>query len=368
VCRRPGTPGTPSFKEDERGQRRPFGSEVVVLRLTTDEGIEGLASCLSAFSTSQPLSFLHDSIAPVVIGRDPYDREAIWQEFRRIDRSLTFFPLYLPGPVDVALWDLAAKAAGLPLYRYIGAYRTRIPYYASSQFMHTIDEYLAEAARYVELGCTAYKAHPSGDWRKNIEIAEALRGEFPRLALMLDPAGHDYSIGDAIRVGRKLEQLEFTWLEEPFKDVNVTKYAELCRVLDLPILATEASAGGPAGVAEFIAARAADIVRADVSWKWGITGCLKILHLAEAYGLDCELHTTTMGLMDIANLHVACAASNSNYHELYAPHEQWAFPMLEALPIDNSGYIEVPKGPGLGVSIDWDLVDDSTWWHLESSE
>ena len=175
----------------------------------------------------------------------------------------------------MALWDLAAKAAEQPLYRYIGAYRDKIPYYASSQFMPEVDEYVAEAERYVALGCSAYKAHPSGDWRKNIEIAEVLRDRFPALTLMLDPAGHDYTFGEAVKVGRKLEQLQFEWFEEPFKDANMSKYIELCRALDLPVVATEASPGGPAAVAEFIKAGAADIVRADVSWKWGVTGCLK---------------------------------------------------------------------------------------------
>jgi L-alanine-DL-glutamate epimerase-like enolase superfamily enzyme len=364
VCRRQEAPGVSSFTGEDRVGRRSFGTEAVVIRLTTDDGVEGVATCLAAFSTSQPLSFLRESIAPLILGRDPHDREAIWQDLRRLDRGLTFFPLYLTGPVDVALWDIAAKQAGLPLYKYIGACRDRLPYYASSQFMPDIDDYLTEARRYVEMGATAYKAHPSGDWRRNIEIAEALREAFPDLTLMLDPAGHDYRLGEAIEVGRALERLAYHWLEEPFSDVNMSKYAELCRTLDIPVLATEASTGGPATVAEFIRAGAADIVRADVSWKWGVTGTLKVLRLAEAFGLSCELHTTTMGLMDIANLHVACAAVNSEYHELFAPHEEWRFPMREPIPLDDHGQVLVPQGLGLGVSVDWDLVDDTTRSHL----
>ena len=91
VCRRESTPGTPSFKQTDQ-RRRPFGSESVVLRLTADDGFEGIASCLAAFSTSQPLSYLHDTIAPAVLGRDPLEREAIWQEFIRIDRASPFSP------------------------------------------------------------------------------------------------------------------------------------------------------------------------------------------------------------------------------------------------------------------------------------
>jgi len=101
--------------------------DVVVLQLETDEGIHGHATVLAARSGSVTQSYIHDNIAPVVLGRDVTDREAIWHELWNIDRHLTFFPVYLPGPIDVALWDIAAKAAELPLYKYLGAYRQTLP-------------------------------------------------------------------------------------------------------------------------------------------------------------------------------------------------------------------------------------------------
>ena len=129
---------------------------------------------------------------------------------------------------------------------------------------------------------------------------------------MTDPVG-DYSLEEAIRVGRDLEKLNYHWFEEPFRDFELTKYAKLCAALDIPIAGTETTRGGPWGVAQAIAFNAVDIVRADVSWKAGVTGTLKIAHLAEAHGLRCEIHCTTMGFMDIANLHVSCAIRNCEY-------------------------------------------------------
>ena len=117
-------------------KRRGSGSmdwDVIVLKLTTDNGIEGLATALAARSGNVTESYLHDNIAPVILGRDPHDREKIWHDLWNIDRHLTFFPVYLPGPVDVALWDICAKEAGLPLYKYIGAYREELPVYAAAQ-------------------------------------------------------------------------------------------------------------------------------------------------------------------------------------------------------------------------------------------
>lgn len=365
VCSREESPGTGASPDEARVKTATHGSEYVVLRLRTDDGLEGIATSIS-HTPSLARSYLDEVIAPVVLGRDIHDREAIWQDLYQLNRRIVFFPVFLPGPVDVALWDIAARAAGLPLYRYIGAYRDRVPAYASSQFMASVDEYLEEAGRYRDLGVTGYKAHPGGDWRQHIEIAEALRDKFPGMTLMLDPAGVDYSLTQAVKVGRKLEALDFHWLEEPFHDQFIDKYASLTRTLDISIAATEATYGGPAGVAQFIRAGACDIVRADVAWKWGVTGTLKIAHLAEAFGMNCELHTA-MSAMDVANLHVACAISNCEFFELYAPHERWHFPLKTGLLLDEAGDVRVPDGPGLGVEIDWDLVDNTTRIHHEAT-
>ena len=126
------------------------------------------------------------------------------------------------------------------------------------------------------------------------------------------------------------------------------KYSELCRALDIPIAATETTRGCHWGVAQVIAQRAADIVRADVSWKDGITGALKIAHLAEAFGLNCEIHTTTMNYMDMANLHLAAQSKNCEYFEYFVPEDNYRLPMEGDLPIDENGFIHVPDKPGIG--------------------
>src|SRR5262249_36614139 len=124
--------------------RSPMNWDVVVLRLSTDAGLRGHATALAARSGNITQSYLHEVIAPVVLGRDVFEREAIWHELWNIDRHLTFFPVYLPGPVDVALWDIAAEAASLPLYKYLGAYRESLPVYASSLFMPRVEDYVQE--------------------------------------------------------------------------------------------------------------------------------------------------------------------------------------------------------------------------------
>jgi len=176
-----------------------------------------------------------------------------------------------------------------------------------------------------------------------MEIHNALRAAAgDHYVLMSDPVA-DYSLEEAIRVGRDLEKLNYHWFEEPFRDFELAKYAKLCAALDMPIAGTETTRGGPWGVAQAIAFNAVDIVRADVSWKPGVTGALKIAHLAEAHGMRCEIHCTTMGFMDMANLHVSCAIRNCEYFELLVPEEPFRFPMKDKYPIDAKGIAHVPQ-------------------------
>jgi L-alanine-DL-glutamate epimerase-like enolase superfamily enzyme len=357
------------FDEKRKGNSS-MDWDVVVLKLTTDTGIEGIATVLAARSGQVTESYLHDNIAPIVLNRSPYDREKIWHELWNIDRHLTFFPVYLPGPVDVALWDICAKAAGLPLYKYIGAYRNSIPVYASGLFHEDTEDYVKEALYYKQKGIKCYKAHPPGPCEVDMKIHEELRNAVGYdMGLMSDPVA-EYTLDEAIKVGRQLEKLNYIWLEEPFRDFELSKYAQLCAALDLPIAATETTRGCHWGVAQSIAQHAADIVRADVSWKCGITGTLKIAHLAESFGMNCEIHTTTMNYMDIVNLHVSCAIRNCKYFEYFVPEEDFMFPMSEKLPIDENGIITVPETPGVGVELDWDLINKCSVAHkvIESRE
>lgn len=346
--------------------RSPMNWDVVVLRLTTDDGRQGHATALAARSSIVTQNYLHETIAPVILGRPVSQREAVWHELWTIDRHLTFFPVYLPGPVDVALWDLTAQAAELPLYQYLGECRSSLPVYASSLFMPDVDDYVQEMNSCIARGLGAYKAHPPGPWRIDMEVHRALR-EATRLdyVLMSDPVA-DYTLEEAIRVGRDLEELRYHWFEEPFRDFELQKYAKLCAALDIPVAGTETTRGGPWGVAQAIALNAVDIVRADVSWKAGVTGTLKIAHLAEAHGLRCEVHCTTMGFMDMANLHVSCAIRNCEYFELLVPEEVFRFPMKNPYPIDAHGVAHVPQRPGIGVDLDWDAIDRACVEHKVS--
>src|SRR5262245_35032247 len=202
--------------DSARMGRSPMNWDVVALRLNTDSGITGHATALAARSSTVTQAYLHETIAPVVLGRCVSEREAIWHELWTIDRHLTFFPVYLPGPLDVALWDIASQSAGLPLYQFIGECRTSLPTYASSLFMPNVEDYVREMHAYRERGFPAYKVHPPGPWHFDMDVHRAVREAAGNdYVLMSDPVA-EYSLHEAVRVGRDLEKLNYHWFEEPF--------------------------------------------------------------------------------------------------------------------------------------------------------
>lgn len=337
------------------GQRHDF----LVYTLRTDCGrsasMFGFAGASAAGSAR-----LAKSLEPFLMGRNAHDREALWHDFRLRNRMWGHLPIYVWGPIDCCLWLLAAQGAGLPLYRYIGAARDQVPVYASSMFLDDAQDYVAEALAVRGAGFAAYKLHPPGrsvedDLAVHAAVRDAVGRDFP---LMSDPVA-TMTLPDALRYGRGLEKLGFRWFEEPMADENIPALRELTRQLDIPVIGTETLAGHPYSLADVVARHVVDGVRADVSWTGGVTGVLKTAHLAEAFGMNCEIHTAIFHPLELVNLHLCAAIRNCSYLELLAPVQDFAFGLKGGLPIDR-GIATLPDTPGLGRDLDWDFIDNAT--------
>ncbi len=345
---RPAEPGTQDTSEIKPPQ-------IVVVTVRTDSGVEGHGFGWGVKGGMRTAHTIAEVFRPELIGKDPMDRERLWQAAHRADRyaGLASFNSY--GPLDVALWDIAAKTANVPLYKYIGAYRDRIPAYASSPFMAEPKQYADLALEAKAKGFTAFKLHPPGNADLDIECCKAVREAVgPGMVLMSDPVGGNYDHEDALRVGRALEKLDYLWLEEPLFDHDVHGLEQLSRTLDIAICAGEWNSDFYSKI-NYLRTGAADIIRADVSWTGGITGTLKSAHIAEGFGVNCEIHMTVLSLMDVANLHVALAIKNCRYLELPYP-DGATFGIKQNLDIDADGFVSAPDGPGLGVDLDWDAI------------
>ena len=339
--------------------RMDDGLELIVLQILTDAGIDGHSMVYCGRSGLPAAHFYAEIMRPFLVGRDPAHIEAIWHDMLHMDRFHAFMQINYPGPVDVALWDIAGKRANMPLWQLLGGYRTKIACYHSTGFMETPEQYVQEAEAALAKGFPAFKLHPPRDARREVEACQAVRDAVgDKLILMSDPvAAYDHR--EALWVGRQLEKLDFYWFEEPLADTDIHGYMELCRALDIPIAGLEFLGGTVYTAAEYIVRRAVDIVRSDVSWKWGITGVRKTAALAEAFGLKCEVHLTLVSLLQVANLHVACAIRNCDFHETAGEvRETWG--LKREFKLDDEGCVHAPTGPGLGVELDWDVIDNHT--------
>ncbi|MDF2998895.1 MAG: Mandelate racemase/muconate lactonizing enzyme-like protein [Xanthobacteraceae bacterium] len=334
-------------------------STLGLVTISTDAGLEGHAF-LGSITKSSELDALSlvQTLKPILLGRDPLDREALHQAICKRFRSTTWRCI---GAVDVALWDLAGKIAGLPIYRLIGGHRAAVPAYASSPGHVEISEYVEEALETKARGYHAYKIHPPRKgWHGDIEVCAAVRkavGDDYRL--MLDSTWM-YTYTEAVRVGRAIEEMGFYWFEDPLAEEDIYNSAKLRQKLDIPILATEFSPGGFHAYAPWIIAQATDYLRGDVAVKGGITACVKAAHLAEAFRMTFEIHHGGNSLNNVANLHIMCGISNSEFFEVILPDDVQKYGLVNDLVVDQKGMVRVPDSPGLGVEIDFERIGTTT--------
>lgn len=333
--------------------------EFLVLTARTDDGVEASTFGFAASSARAAARIAADALRPFFVGRDPRYREKHWHDHRMADRWWNHVPIYSYGPFDILCWLLSAHAAGEPLYRYLGAYRDRVPIYGSSLVLDGPEAYAEQARDVQAAGWAAYKLHPPGDDAADLEAYRAARDAVgPDFTLMADPvASHDYT--SALRMGRELEALDYAWFEEPLYDVDIYGLKKLREKLDIPICGTEVIVGSHYATAQCIAERCVDIVRTDVSWKGGVTAAMKTGHLAESFGIRCEIHTAILAPLELVNLHCCAALANCTYFEVLLPAAYFDFGLVESIEVTD-GHAVLPDRPGLGIDLDWDFIEDST--------
>ena len=354
------------------GDRPPEGIaettyHIPLVTLHTDEGLDGHAMQYGGLGEGRAIGhLLHEAYAIDVIGRDPRSIEAIWQDLRRKERHMYNTSDATVGAIDIALWDLRGKMLGQPIATLLGLARERVPCYATARTIDPApDDVHAEAKLRREEGYRGFKVQFWDGLEQDIPRFEAARdGAGPDFPLMQDAAG-GYSYVDAIAAGRVLERLGYTWFEEPIPDRQLDQLRRLADQLDIPILATETLLLHE--LPEHLRHGAADIVRGDVLIKAGITGLRKACAAAELFGYDLEIHGLGGVLLDVANLHVALSVENCRFVEAHHPvYERGA--IGRPLAIDGDGCRVLPDGPGLGVELDWDWLDDHTVEVVASGE
>jgi L-alanine-DL-glutamate epimerase-like enolase superfamily enzyme len=306
-------------------------------------------------------------MAPFLLGRDPFQRELIFDDLKREFRQ---YDHMAHGLFDIALWDLAGRALGSSVTALLGGWRTRLPAYASTYHAQQTSHGLSDIGAFVDfakqcrdMGYPAFKVHGwhDGNVRRESANLRAIRTAIgDEMGLMIDPACQIRTFSDALALGLVCDEVGCLWYEDPYRDGGTSAFAaqRLREKLKTPLLMTE-HVRGIEPKADFVLAGGTDIMRADPEYDLGITGCMKIAHLAEALGLDVEIHA-----VGPAHRHCMAAIRNTRFYEiaLVGPDMPNALPnvfhdysdQLDSIGAD--GCVPVPTGPGLGVTIDWDKI------------
>jgi D-galactarolactone cycloisomerase len=334
------------------------------LEVHTDQGLVGIGPAIDA----SLLPAVNEQLA----GQDPFDVEG---HSARLQYYARRRPRRASAGVDIALWDLIGKASGQPLYELWGGGSDKVRVYASTIQLSGPANAASLAAELLEEGWKAVKLRLHHETLgEDIRTAEAVRAEVgDRMDVMADAnqaqspggwqPGVQWDLGRAVETARELERLRFGWLEEPLPRYAFDLLSELKGAVELPIAGGENNAG--LHEFEWVLERGVyDILQPDALVTGGITELRKIGALAQAFGKDVVPHHGGGGLGTIAHLHLVASWPHAPCLELL--HEppvgsyKHRFAIFQDPPtVDATGHISVPRGPGLGVAIDPDLVESA---------
>jgi L-alanine-DL-glutamate epimerase-like enolase superfamily enzyme len=367
---------TTNLSSDSDGHAHPGEKRSVtraLLTITDSDGNQG--RCL-ADEAHVGEAQLVNSIRPVLLGQDPFDRARLWQELAHRQRgSAGLLNNRTLAVVEQALWDLTGRRIGLPVWKLLGGMRDRVPAYGSTMCGDEIpgglsspEDYAVFAENLIADGYHAVKLHT---WMPPVSFAPSVAMDIracsavreavgPDMPLMLD-ANHWYSRAEALELGRALDRLNFHWLEEPMEEHSTQSYRWLAAQLDTLVIGPESVEGRLQARAEWIVAEACDILRVGVHTAGGIGPAVKTVQLAEAFGMNCEMHGGGAGTLAVLG-----AVSNSRWYERGLLHPYHDFDEVPAHltratdPVDADGYVHLSSEPGLGENLDIEYIESET--------
>lgn len=330
---------------------------LLVVRVTDTDGATGIGAAQSYSSYGFDLSAYEGSraLAPRIIGKEAFNREARWRDLQTL---VCPAPLGSVSALDIALWDLSARVAGVPLYQYVGGAQSSIEAYASTPQLNDVSDYLALVSELAQLGYRAVKFHAWNDPVRDLEMLRAVHREYGATGItLMHDAENRYDMHSAVSVARELEEMNYRWLEAPFIDYDVDSYRRLRELVSLPIIPHGIWISDIHALAHALKSRPWDAVRIDATAVGGLTPSLKICALAEGFGLSVEVQSWGYTLIQAPNLHLGLGTGRSSYFESPIPYKAHEFGVLDPIRPRSDGRVYAPDGNGLGLTVDWEAIE-----------
>jgi L-alanine-DL-glutamate epimerase-like enolase superfamily enzyme len=322
--------------------------KLVVAEIATDEGVRGLGYSLvfNGGGAEAVLAYLETRLKPALLGEDPTFVERLWEKMFRADMGVRKqgVAAYALSALDIGLWDIAGKRAGLPLYKLWGAVTDRVGAYGSGGWAkYGVADLVAEAEKYAALGCKHYKMkihHP--DEKVNRERVAAVKKALgPGVRMMVDVNQGRDVLGN-VRQAALLEEFDLVWYEEPVLADDYAGLAEVAGRIRIPVAAGE-NHYTRWEFKELFGRKAIAYAMPDVCRANGFSETLRIARLAAAHGVPLTPH-----LIHEISIHVVGASANGFLVEFM----DWAPPdLFEELPECKDGLLRIPDRPGHGVSL-----------------
>ena len=342
----------------------------VFARLRTDDGLEGVGEARPVNREEAVAAYLEATARRYVLGSDPFEVEALVQRVTRDDYEVAgATEMTGLAIVEMACWDLIGKAVGQPVYRLLGgACRDRIAAYANGWYQvgRTPDEFAAAARRVVARGYRAMKFDPFGpgagelarDERLlSVALVEAVRDAVgPDVELFIEMHGR-FTAAQAAALARDLEPFAPGWLEEPVPPDQPAGLRHVASQTTAPI-ATGERLHTLAGFRDLLALEAADILQPDLTHCGGVLTTKKIAAMAEAHGRLVAPHNVSGPVGTAAVLHLAACIPNFKIQEYFNDFaEPFVAEAARGLPAVKDGAFALPTAPGLGVTLDLDVIE-----------
>ena len=354
--------GTESTTARYSGGEVPWKPVNNILRIRTADGFEGISGVDSyhqgEFSDQHLLElrgvandiFAFKSLDPVEVGA-------------MLKRTQPYLSDEAHSSIDIALWDLAARKANRPLYKLLGAKQDSIQPYASFPFFDTLPEYVDAVQEYAKLGYRVFKFHVWGEIEADTRLVALVQQVFADdpYQFMIDLEG-TYDFEDTVRLGGKMGERLFVWLEGPIADRLVSQYGELRKRLAVSIIPAGDDIYSHEFIKQGINADAWDAGRFDVTVVGGISTALELLIIANDADLAIEIQSWGHSLAQAANLHLMLANERTRYFEAPTPRDAFEFGMKNGIPMDANARAIAPAGPGLGVEVDWEQLTKADFY------